>query len=36
MADHPRSEYPHGHFASDCGLVGAMDLAEVARADQRP
>ena len=36
MADHPRSEDPHRHFASDRRLVGAVDLAELARADQRP
>ena len=36
MADHPRPEDPHRHFSPDRRLVGAVDLAELARADQRP
>ena len=36
MAHHPRPEDPHRHFAPDRRLVGAVDLAELARADQRP
>ena len=36
MADHPRPEDPHRHLAADRRLVGAVDLAELADADQRP
>ena len=36
MTDHPRPEDPHRHFTADRRLIGAVDLAELADADQRP
>ena len=35
MADHPRPEDPQRDLAADRRLVGAMDLAELADADDR-
>ena len=35
MADHPRAEDPQRNLTSDRGLIGAMDLTELADADDR-
>ena len=36
MTDHPWPEDPHRDLPADRGLVGAMDLAELADADRAP